>query len=387
MQNVSIVGIGRTPVAEHWDVSLRDLALEAIQQAMNDARLGPNDIDILIVANALGVATTQQGHLGPLIADYAGLRGIESFTVESADASGGMALRQGMLAVASGAVRSVLVLGVEKMTDAIGAIRNSALSTTLDADYEAAMGATPAALAGLLMRRYMHEYGLELANFEGFSMNAHANASKNPLAMYRNTIKSGRFASAPMVSDPVNLFDSAPDGDGAAAVILTSTEDAADMVPKPVRIIGSAASTDTLAVSERDDMLFLQAVNTAAGRAYEQAGIDPSDIDVAELHDAFTVLTALQLEAAGFANRGEGWKLAAGGQLNPDGKLPISTFGGLKARGHALGATGVYQAAEVALQLQGRAGDNQIASASTGMTINLGGLGGSTVVHIFESGA
>jgi acetyl-CoA C-acetyltransferase len=345
MQNVSIVGIGRTPVAEHWDMSLRDLALDALQEAMNDARLGPNDIDILIIANALGGTTTQQSHLGPLIADYAGLRGIETFTVESADASGGMALRQGALAVASGAVRSVLVLGVEKMTDALGAIRNSALATNLDADYEAAMGATPAAMAGLLMRRYMHEYGLELANFEGFSMNAHSNGSKNPLAMFRNIIKPGRFATAPMVCDPVNLFDSAPDGDGAAAIILTSTETASDLVPKPIRITGSAASTDTLAISEREDMLFLQAVNTAAGRAYEQAGIDPSSIDVAELHDSFTVLSALQLEAAGFASRGEGWQLAADGQLGPEGKLPISTFGGLKARGHALGATGVYRAA------------------------------------------
>lgn len=386
MHNVSIVGSGRTAVAEHWDVSLRDLALDAIQQAMHDARLGPNDIDILIIANALGGSTTQQSHLGPLIADYAGLRGIETFTVESADASGGMAVRQGMLAVASGTVRSVVVVGVEKMTDAIGATRNSALATNLDADYEAAMGATPTALAGLLMRRYMHEHGVELENFEGFSMNAHANGSKNPLAMYRNIIKPGRFANAPMVSDPVNLFDSAPDGDGASAIILTTTEDAADLVPKPVRIIGSAASTDTLAVSEREDMLFLQAVNTAAGRAYQQAGIDPSGVDVGEFHDSFTVLTALQLEAAGFANRGKGWKLAADGEIGPNGSLPISTFGGLKARGHALGATGVYQAAEVALQLQGRAGDNQVDGARTGMTINIGGLGGSAVVHIFEAG-
>lgn len=384
MQNISIVGIGRTPVAEHWELSLRELVLDAVQRAMDDAQLGPNDIDMLVVANALSSLTTQQSHLGPLVADYTGLRGVEAVTIEGADAAGGLAVRHGVLSVASGAARRVLVVGVEKMTDAIGAPRNSALATTLDSDYEAAMGATPIALAALIMRRYMYEYGISLEQFEGFSINAHANGSKNPDAMYRNLIKPGRFVNAPMVADPVNLFDGAPDGDGAAAIIITTSDQAADMVPNPVRIVGGAAATDSLSITARDDLLFLQAVNTAAGRAYEQAGIGPDSIDVAELHDSFSILTTLQLEAAGFANRGEGWTLARDGDIMLDGQLPISTFGGLKARGHALGATGVYQVAEVALQLQGRAGENQVNGADTGMTINLGGLGGTAVVHILS---
>jgi acetyl-CoA C-acetyltransferase len=241
-------------------------------------------------------------------------------------------------------------------------------------------------MAALLMRRYMHEYALDLSHFEGFSINAHANGNKNPLAMYRNLIKPGRYASAPMVAEPVNLFDSAPDGDGAAAVILTRSDFARELKVKPVMITGSAVATDSLALTDREDMLYLQAVNVAAGRALEQAGRTPQEIQVAELHDSYSILTALQLEAAGFISRGEGWRLAAEGQINLNGRLPISTFGGLKARGHALGATGVYQAGEIALQLQGNAEANQVPQhPRIGMSINLGGLGGTAVVHIYET--
>jgi acetyl-CoA C-acetyltransferase len=385
MQQVAVIGVGRTPVAEHWSLSIRDLALQAVQSALQSAQFGPNDIDVLVVGNALSGQTSQQTHLGPLLADYVGLRGIEAYTVEGADAAGGLALRQGILQILSGMAQTVLVLGVEKMTDVIGNKRNSILATSLDADYEAAHGATPTALAGLLMRRYMNVYGVELGQFEGFSITAHANGNKNPQAMYRNLIKPGRFAVAPMVAEPVSLFDSAPEGDGACALILTSPQRAADLVPTPILITGSAVATDTVALTQREDMLLLQAVNIAAGRAYEQAGLGPQNIQVLELHDSYTILSTLQLEAAGFAKRGQGWTLAAEGKIGRDGPLPISTFGGLKARGHALGATGVYQAAEVVLQLQGQAGDNQIPRAHIGMTINLGGLGSTAVVHVFEN--
>jgi len=232
----------------------------------------------------------------------------------------------------------------------------------------------------------MHEHGVGLEQFEGFSVNAHANGATNAFAMYRNKLRPGAFAKAPVVAEPVNLFDSAPEGDGAAAVILTSAERALDSVPKPVRVRGSAAATDTLAVHNRRDLLFLQAANLAAGRAYEQAGIGPEDIDLAELHDSYTVLTALQLEAAGFAARGEGWKLAAEGALARDGRLPISTFGGLKARGNPLGATGVYQAVEIVRQLRQDAGENQVPDARRALALNLGGLGGTAVAHLLERG-
>jgi acetyl-CoA C-acetyltransferase len=381
MQNVSIVGVGQTPVGEHWELSLRHLALRAVQTALDSA--GLRTADAIVVGNALGGVLSNQNHLGALIADFAGMRGTEAFRVEAADASGGIALRQGYLMVASGAAQTVLVLGVEKVTDTVGSDRTAALATFLDADYEAAQGATPVALAAMLMRRYMVECGLQLSDFANFSVNAHANGSKNTNAMYRNTIKADRFAGAPVVADPVNLFDVAPEADGAAAVILTTSERAADLVPQPVRILASAVGTDTLAVHDRPDPLVLRAVHLSARRAYEQAAISPQDVDLLELHDSATILAALSLEASGFAPRGQGWRLAAENRIGLTGELPISTFGGLKSRGNPLGATGVYQAAEVVLQLRGEAGDNQVPDPQIGMTQNLGGLGGTAVTHLF----
>jgi acetyl-CoA C-acetyltransferase len=230
----------------------------------------------------------------------------------------------------------------------------------------------------------MHEYGVDLAQFEGFSVNAHTNGSLNPFAMYRNKLRPGAFAKAPVVADPVNLFDSAPEGDGAAAVILTTLEKAVDLVPAPIRIRGSSMATDTLAIHNRPDLLFLRAANLAAGRAYEQAGIHPNDVQLLELHDSYTILSTLQLEAAGFAKRGEGWKLAANNEIARGARLPISTFGGLKSRGNPMGATGIYQAVEIALQLRGEAGDNQVSNVRLAMALNLGGLGSTAAAHIFE---
>jgi acetyl-CoA C-acetyltransferase len=382
MRDVSIVGVGQTPVSEHWAQSLRHLALGAIQAALQEASV--QRVDAVIVANALGANLSAQNHLGALIADVAGMPGVEALRVEAADASGGMALRQGYMMVAGGLAETVLVVGVEKATERSGSDRETALMTMLDADFEANSGATPAAMAALLMRRYMYEYGVTIEQFEGFSVNAHANGALNPLAMYRNKIKPGAFAKAPVVADPVNLFDSAPEGDGAAAVILTTTERALDLVPRPVRVRGSAAATDSLSLHNRADILFLRAANLAAGRAYAQAGIKPGDLHLAELHDSFTILTALQLEAVGFAARGEGWKPAVDGVIARGGKLPISTFGGLKARGNPVGATGVYQVVEVALQLRRDAGDNQIENARLGLALNLGGLGSTAVAHVLE---
>lgn len=382
MRDVSIIGVGQTPVGEHWDMGLRQIALGAIHPALEDARV--DQVDAVIVANALGANLSSQNHVGTLIADAAGLAGAEAVRIEAADASGGLALRQGYLMVASGAAETVLVVGVEKSTDRQGAERDTALATVLDADYEAGMGATPAAIAALLMRRYMQEYGIEVAAFEPFSINAHANGALNPMAMYRNKLREGAFGKAPVVADPVNLFDSAPEGDGAAAIILTTTQRALDAVPRPVRVRGSAAATDTLALHNRPDMLFLRAANLAAGRAYQQAGIQPAELHIAELHDSFTILAALQLEAVGFAERGKGWEFAQSGAITRGGRLPISTFGGLKARGNPLGATGVYQAVEIALQLRREGGDNQVDNARIGLALNLGGIGSTAVAHILE---
>ncbi len=382
--DVSIVGYGMTAVGEHWSRGIGELAEEAGQLALEDAGLG--QVDALYIGNAYGGTFNGQTQLGSLIANQLNLDGIEAYTCEAGDASGGVALRTGYLAVASGAVKTALVLGVEKATDMVGPARVASRGVSLDADFESVNGATLAAMAGLLMRRYMYEYGLELSHFEGFSINAHRNGARNPQAMYRNRLRAGAFAKAPMIAAPVSLFDSAPDADGAAAVVLAATDVAADLVPRPVAILGSATATDSLTLQDRHNPLQLRAVKTSTDRALEQAGLSLSDIHVLELHDAFTVLTALSLEAMGVSQAGEGWQWARDGGLGIalDGDLPISTFGGLKSRGNPSGATGVYQAAEAALQLRGEAGDNQVRGAKQALAQNIGGLGATAVTHILS---
>lgn len=383
MRDVSIIGIGQTPVGEHWDTDLRSLGIEAVRAAMEDG--GVKQVDALYVGSAYGATVSSQSQIGPLIADYAGLRGVEAFTIEAGDASGGAALRTGYLAVASGAVEMAVVLGVEKSTDTVGAERVFARSVSLDTDYELVHGATLPALAALLMRRYMFEYGVELSAFENFSINAHANGAKNPNAMYRNLLKPGGFARAPMIADPVTLFDGAPDADGAAAVILTSAERAADLVPQPIHIAASAAATDTLTLHDRADLLDFEAVRLSFDKAIAQAGITRDELDLFELHDAFTIISTLTLEAAGFAARGEGWRIAADQKIGLSADLPLSTFGGLKSRGNPVGATGIYQAVEATLQLRGVAGSNQVPEARVAMIQNMGGLGSTVITHILKS--
>jgi acetyl-CoA C-acetyltransferase len=382
MREVAIIGIGQIPVGEHWESSLRMLAADAILNALKDA--GLSMVDSLYVGNGYSASYSSQTQLGALVADYAGLGGVEAYTVEAGDASGAAALRTGYMAVASGAVDTALVVGVEKSTDTVGSARIQARNVSLDADFESAHGATITATAAMLMRRYMHEYGLDLNAFEGFSINAHANGGRSEYAMFRNSIKPGRFAKAPMIAEPVSLFDSAPDADGAAAVIITSLDRAGDMVPQPVRITASTAATDSLTLQDRTDLLHLKAAELSGSKALVQAGLQHSQINLFELHDAYTILSALTLEAIGFAERGEGWKLAQDSVIGLNGSLPISTFGGLKARGNPAGATGVYQAVEACLQLRGAAGANQVPNARTALIQNLGGLGSTAITHILQ---
>lgn len=384
MREVAIIGAGQIPVAEHWSSSLRQLASDAISATLEDAQgISP---EALIVGNAFGATFSSQSQLGALIADYAGLGRIESWVVEAADASGGAALRAGYLAVASGAIDSVLVLGVEKSSDSLASSRIAARNVALDADFEAAHGVTIAGQAALMMRRYMYEYGVDLSAFEGFSINAHANGKNNNNAMFRNTLKSGAFAKASMVADPVNLFDGAPDADGAAGVLLVSAEHASRNTRQPIIITGSSVSTDMFALHERVDLLDLAAARESSRKALQQAEVTLEDIDLFEAHDAYTVLTALSLEAVGFSERGAGWKWAedGGAQIGPNGRLPISTFGGLKSRGNPAGASGIYQAVEAVLQLRGEARATQVPNARVALIQSIAGVGSTAVTHILR---
>jgi len=381
MTEIVIAGIGQTEVGEHWEISLRDLAFAAIQDAIKDA--GGLKPQSLFVGNMLAPTLSNQAHLGVLLADHAGLLGIEAVTIEAAGASGAAALRQGYLAVASGMVDVALVVGVEKFTDKIGSDVDTAISTTSDADFEAVQGMTPAAQAALLMKRYMHENEVPADGFAGFALTAHANGVGNPCAMFRKAIKAETYAKAEMVSDPLNMFDMAPNADGAAALVLTRRELLPSNGPHPlVRISGSAAASDTLALHDRKDMLYFDTSQISAGKALKQAGLILDGIDLFEYHDVFSIYAALQLEAVGFAIKGKGWKLAEEGGISLKGKIPCATMGGMKARGFAGGAAGVYQAVEAAIQLRGQAGANQIPDAKTALIQSLGGPASTAVSHI-----
>ena len=382
MRNVSIIGIGQTPVGEHWERGLRHLAYDAVAAAMQDA--GVEHAGAMYVGNMLSGEISGQSHLGALIADFCGLRGIEAVRVESACGSGASAVRLGTMAVASGQHDIVICVGVEKMTDDVGGRLTGALAQAADADYEAGHGITFVGLNAMLMRRYMYEYGVRHEDFAGFAVNAHANAVGNPNAMFRKPIALEAFKRAEMVADPINLLDSSPIADGAAAVVLCSTDVARSRNGRAVRVAGSALATDCLSIHDRYDPLWLQAAEDSARRAYAQAGVGPADIHLFELHDAFTIMSALSLEAAGFAARGKGWQMAADGDIRRDGRIPICTMGGLKARGHPVGATGVYQVVEAVQQLRGEAGDCQVANARLAMTQNIGGSGATIITHILE---
>ena len=288
------------------------------------------------------------------------------------------------MAVASGEVDSALVVGVEKMTDKAGRDVTAALATAADADFVVVQGVSFVGINALVMRRYMHEYGWKHQDFAPFSVNAHANAMHNPYARLHEKISIEKFEKSSMIATPINLLDSSPIGDGAAAVIIVPAE---KVQRKPrIMVTASAASTDTIAVHSRKDPLFLQAAYQSAKRAYEMAGLTPDDIDVFELHDAFSIMAALSLEASGFAERGQGVRLALDNEISIQGRVPVCTRGGLKARGHPVGATGVYQLVEVVQQLRGECGKTQVDGAMIGMAQNIGGSGATILTHILQNG-
>ncbi len=388
MTDVVIAGIGQTAVEEHWGLSLRELAFHAIEAAAQDAcGLRPQ---ALFSGNMLAPQLSRQAHIGVLLADFAGLRGIEAVNIEAAGASGGAALRAGYMAVASGMVDVAMVVGIEKFSDTVGAEVEAAMTTGGDSDYELVQGMTPNAQAALLMRRYLHEFGVERSAFAGFPLTAHANGAGNPKAMFRKAISADTYTNAGLVSDPLNMFDVAPNADGAAALILTRPNLLPPEFPhRLVRIAGSGMATDTLALHDRPDPLTFTAARQSVEYACQKAKITPLQVDLFELHDSYSIYAALSLEAAGFARRGEGWQLAQNGstpaQISLHGSLPISTLGGLKARGNPGGATGAYQAVEAVLQLRGQAGPNQVPDARRALIQCLGGPASTAVTHVLEA--
>jgi len=381
MREVAVIGIGQTQVAEHWDKSLRELAGDAALAAMQEAQVG--NVESIFVGNMLSGVANQQGQLGSMVADWIGQRFTDAVKIESACSSGAAAFRAGTLAVASGQVDIALVVGVEKMTDSPSGEITAALATAADADWEVDHGISFVALNALIMKRYMYEYGWKGIDFSQFAINAHANAVHNPFARFRKAISVQRFINSPMICDPINLMDASPIGDGAAAVILARADILSSSASKIV-VAGSSAATDTISIHNRKTPLSLSAAKKSAKDAYAQAGIGPDEIGVFEYHDAFTIMAALSLEASGFAEPGKGPELAKDGAITINGKIPVATRGGLKARGHPVGATGMYQIVEVVQQLRGQAGETQVPRYEFGMAQNIGGSGSNIVTHILK---
>ena len=381
MRETAILEIGQIPVADHWDKNLLEIAGEPVLQIFE--KTGLNTVDSVFFGNMLSGAVNNQLHLGSYLGDWLGARHTEGIHVETACSSGASAFRQALMAVASGDVDTAIAVGAEKMTDSPAETVTAELASAADSEYERDMGVSFTALNAMLMRRYMEEYGWERENFAFFSVNAHANAVYNPNARFRTAISKEVYLRSEMVCPPVSVMDAPPVVDGAAAVLIVPLDYVRGQ-QGVVRILGSGAASDTAALHSRKDFLWLSAAERSARQAYSQAGVTPEDIDLFEAHDAFTIISAMSLEACGFAERGKGPCLAEEGEIALTGRIPISTRGGLKARGHPVGATGLYQIVEAVEQLRGICGEGQVPDAEIAMTQNIGGLGTNVITNIFS---
>jgi len=378
MRPVAVAGVGLTKVMEHWKKGLKDLFAEAALKAMEDA--GTEDIDSIYVANMLGAPLQGQLQLGAMMASALGRSGISATAVEAASAGGGVAFHEGVKAVASGYSDCVLVGGVEKMSDGLPGEVYSAMAMAEDQEYTAYTGITKMGMNALVHRLYMDRFRVKPEDVAMFAVSSHENAVGSPHAQYPFRASVDRIMASPMEADPIHMLECAGVGDGAAVVVLMPAEN----VNGGVEVAGTAVATDAYYLSGRRDILTLDAVKGAATRAYGMAGVSPEDMDLLEVHDDTTIMGVLSLEDLGFAEKGRGAAFAAEGKTVRSGELPTNTFGGLKARGNPLGATGLYQICEIAMQLQGRAGDCQVEGARVGLAQCVGGLGSTCAVTILR---
>jgi acetyl-CoA C-acetyltransferase len=346
--------------------------------AMEDA--GVEDVDALFASNMLADELQGQKHIAALIADEAGLTGIEALQVQAATASGAAALRMAHLAVGSGEADLAVVVGVEKMSEGVA---SPALSTALDASKEVADGATLISKNADLMRIYMERYSVQEDAFINFPLTAHRNAKNNPMALFKDlSVSPRKVRSSRFVHAPLRLLHCPPICDGAAAVVLAPSEEARAYTRQPVHIMASSVSTDRFRVDDRKDPLWLEAAHDSAQATFRQANVNREEISFYEVHDAFSIMACLLMEAVGFAEPGEGWRLAADKRIGIKGEIPVTTMGGLKARGHPIGATALYQTCEIVLQLTERAGKNQVRNARLGMMQSVGAAATTVISHI-----
>ncbi len=384
LRDVAIIGIGETQIGELWDKSLRELGIEAGLKALKDAGLHGDEVEKLYVGNMSAGKLINQEHVAPLIADYAGISEVPSTRIESGSASGGMALAEGYKAVASGMEDIVVVGGAEKMTDVGEQEAKDILSSTADQEWETVFGATFDSLYAMMARYHMDNHGTTKDQLAQVAVKNHANAAKNPNAQYPRETSKKFVKNAPMVADPLGMFDCAPISDGGAAVVLCPAERADSFDGDPVEIVSLGQGGDHMAVHERRDIGTMKATERAAKKAYKRASVKPQDIDFAEVHDNYTITEIMAIEDLGFFEKGEGGRATEEGKTELNSDISINTSGGLKAKGRPVGAVGLNQAVEAVLQLREEAGERQVDQPGYGLIHNIGGTGASAIVHILR---
>ncbi len=382
-----VIGAAHTPFGELWDKSYRDLMTDAGLAAIQDAGLAGERIDEVFVGTMSTGRLVGQEHVASLLLDGAGLadRHLPATRVEAAGASGGLAFRQGVQAIRSGASDIVVIGGLEKMTDVSDADQAAVTASGIDQEWEHFFGATDAALHALITKRHMHQFGTTREQLAEVAVKNHAHGVKNPLAQFRRAITLETVLKAPLVADPLGMFDCAPTSDGAACVVLCS-DAVVESFKRPVQVSGSGQASDTLGLASRADLTTWRATEHAARRAYQEAGISAADIQLAEVHDAYTITELLAIEDLGLVKKGDGGTATSEGRTGYGGDVVVNPSGGLKARGHPVGATGIAQIVELTAHLRREAGDRQVHDASIAVAHNTGGTGATAVVHVLERG-
>ncbi len=382
MRNVAVVGAGKTPFGAFPDRDLRALAVDAGLKCMANAHTEPRQIEAFYLGNFAGPSFAGQNHLAPYISTALGMRGIPATRFEAACASSGSAFFHAVSSVAAGLYDTVMVLGVEKMTSQPTSRVTEILAAAGDCSGEIAAGSTFPSLFGMIARRHMHDFGTTREQLATVAVKNHENGLLNPDAQMRKAITIEQALNARMIAEPLGLYDCSLISDGAAAVIVTAAENASAYTDKPGMVLGIAQASDFLALDQKDDITTFPAVRAAARKAYAMAGMEPRDIEFAEIHDCFTIAEIIATEDLGFTLRGNGGPFAASGATGRSGEKPVNASGGLKSKGHPVGATGVAQICDLMQQIRCEAGERQLVRHAVGLAQNLGGSGATCVVSI-----
>ena len=385
MRSVSIIGIGKTKFGVFPDRSLRSLCAEAGKKALVDAKIDASMIQAFYLGNFAATGFNNQNHVAAYAASAIGLPNIPCVRMEAACASSGAALREAVIAVSAGLYDYVLVAGVEKMNTVETSRVTEYLAQAADWETEAKVGATFPSMFALMATRHMHEYGTRREHLSFIAVKNHANGAKNPDAQMRKEITLEKAMNSPvMVAEPLNLYDCSLITDGAAAVVVCASDLAAQHSRIPVDVVGHGQASDSFCMYQKKDITRFEATIAAGRRAYEMAGLSPENVNVVEVHDCFTIAEIIAIEDLGFCKKGQGGPFSFEGMTTLEGKIPVNTSGGLKSKGHPVGATGVAQVAELVLQLRGEAGPRQVKNAEIALAHNLGGSGASCVVHLLR---